>query len=160
MSEPSNISREAGEQFHFAISLSFQDAMQRKLRYHLLRLTAVGIRREEVEDLTELGRLAFQGSDVNGQVAKIKQEADGSSLAFAIADILEKAGTRGSVNLRAVMLGAVLGAYTATRSLQGVDEKAMAILGAVGGAVATSTSSFIFEHIGEPQMPEYFGDED
>lgn len=134
--------------------------MQRKLRYHLLRLTVVGLSREDVEDFAELGRLAFQESDVSGEVAKIKQRADDSSLAFAIADILEAAGVRGSVSLRAVMLGAVLGAYTSLRDIHDVDQKVVAILGAIGGAVATSTSSFILDNINQQGTLEYLSGQD
>jgi hypothetical protein len=156
MPEAGDLSREAGEQFDFGVALGFEDAMQRRFRYHLLRLTTAGLRREEVEHFVELGRLAFQGADVSQQVAKIKQRADSSSLGFAIADIVGAAEGRSAVSLRAAMMGTLLGAYAALRSVQGIDENAAAIIGAIGGAVATSASSFISESLGEPDIREYF----
>jgi hypothetical protein len=157
MSATKDISREAGEQFRFAAQFSFEDAGQQRLRYHLLRLTSVGLTKEDVEELGELGRLAFQESDVTEQATKIKQRADASSLAFAIADILDGAGSGvgGPVSLRAVMLGAVLGAYTSVSRVPEVDQSAVAILGAIGGAVAASTSTFIRDNVDRRAWAEY-----
>ncbi len=157
MSETKDTSREAGEHFRSAAHFSFEDAQQHKFRYHLLRLTVVGLTKEDVEDLGELARLAFQESDVTGQTTKIKQRADASSLAFAIADILEGAGSGvgGPVSLRAVLLGAVLGAYASLGGVEDVDESAVAILGAIGGAVAVSTSTFINDNITRQSWDEY-----
>jgi hypothetical protein len=157
MPDSDDLSRMAGENFGFAVQMSFEDAMQRRLRYHLLRLTAVGLRLDEVEDLGELGRLSFEESDVTGQTAKIKERQGASSLAFAIADIVERAGrgVGGPVSHRGVFTGAVLGAYAAVFSVAGQDQTAVAILGAVGGAVATSTSTFIADQIPEASLSEY-----
>ena len=84
---------EAGERFRSAVGLGLEDAGARRLRYHLLRLSVAGLTRKDVADLGELGRPAFQESDVTEQAAKIKQRPDASPLAFAIADILERAGS-------------------------------------------------------------------
>jgi hypothetical protein len=114
VSQTEDISREAGERFDDAVGFGFEDARLLHLSYHLLRLTVVGLTQADVEDLGELGRLAFQESDVTQQTAKIKQRPD-ASLAFAIADIVEQAGQglSGPAARRPVMFGAVLGAYTA-----------------------------------------------
>ncbi len=162
MAEANDLSREAGGHFRSAVDLSFEDAMQQRLRYHLLRLTLVGLTREDVEDLGELGRLAFQESDVTGQATKIKQRPDASSLAFAIADILERAGggVRGPVSLRTVMLGAVLGAYASLGGVRDDAQTAAAVLGAIAGAVATSTRTFVLDNIDRRATAEYLSMEE
>jgi hypothetical protein len=147
----------AGELFRVAAGFSFEDAEPRRLRYHLLRLTVVGLAKEDVADLGELGRLAFQGSDVKTQATKIKQRVDASPLAFAIADIVEQAGdvVGGRVDPKAVMLGAVLGAYTSLGGASDVPESSVATLGAIGGAVAASTSTFVADNINQQSWFEY-----
>jgi hypothetical protein len=157
MPDGDDLPREAGEIFGFAAQMSFEDARQRRLRYHLLRLTAVGLHRDEVEDLGELGRLSFEESDVAGQAAKIKERAGASALAFAIADIVERAGggVGAPVSRRGVFTGAVLGAYAAVSGSAGMDRTTVAILGAIGGAVATPASAFIADRIPEVGLSEY-----
>ncbi len=153
MSDGDDLSRTAGENFGLAAQMSVEDAMQRRLRYHLLRLTVFGLHQDEIEDLGELGRLSFGESDVTGQTTKIKERAGASSLAFAIADMVERAG--GAVSRRGVFTGAVLGAYAAVGDVRDMDQTAVAILGAIGGAIAASTSSFIADHIPEGSLSEY-----
>jgi len=157
-----DISREAGEHFRSAADFSFQDAMQRRLRYHLLRLTVVGLSQDEVEDLGELGRLAFQDSDVTEQSTKIKERAGASFLAFAIADIVERAssGRPASVSLGTVFLGAVLGAYAALGGVPEEEESTAAVIGAIGGAVAAATSSIILDKVDRQDLVEYLRTED
>jgi hypothetical protein len=157
MSETTDISRAAGDQFRSASDFSFSDAERQRLRYHLRRLTVVGLTRQDEEDLLELGRLAFLDADVTEHATKIKQRSDASPLAFAIADILDQAG-RG--NLKAVMLGAVLGAYTSLRGVPEVDQSAVAVLGAIGGAVAMSTGNFISENIDRRSWDDYLRKEE
>ncbi len=157
MSESKNtVPIEAGEHFSSAVGLGFEDAAARRLRYHLLRLSVVGLTKRDVDDLGELRRLAFQESDVTQQAAKIKQRPDASSLAFAVADILERAGrgVRGPVSLKAVMFGTILGAYTSL-AVRDADPSTTAILGAIGGAVAMSTSTFIHDNINRHSWAEY-----
>ena len=151
------LSGEAGEIFGSAAQMCFEDARLRRLRYHLLRLTAIGLHRDEVEDLGELGRLAFEESDVTGQATKIKERAGASSLACAIADIVERGGqgVGGPVSRQGVFTGAVLGAYAAVSSSAGLDQTTVAILGAIGGAVATPASAFIADRISEVGQSEY-----
>ena len=157
MADSSGLSREAGDRFRSAVDLSFSDAQQRRFRYHLLRLTVVDLTRQDVADLGELGRLAFQGSNVTEQAARIRERADASPLAVAIADILERAasGLPASAGLGPVLLGAVLGAYTSLRGGQDGDEAATAILGSISGAVAAATSALVFDNINQQGTSEY-----
>ena len=152
-----DIARRAGEFFGVAARLSFEDAGPQRLRYHLLRLTVVGLTREDIDDLGELGRLAFQESDVTKQAAKIKQRADTSPLAYAIADIVEQAssGLGGPVGPKALMFGAVLGAYASLSHVSGVPESSTAVLGAIGGAIAMSTSTFVTNNVNRKSWFEY-----
>lgn len=149
--------REAGENFSLALELGFEDVGQRRLRYHLLRLTAAGLNRDEVADLGELGRLAFDESDATSQTAKIKGRADASPLAVAIADLVEGAGQGlgGHASPRAVFLGAVLGAYAAVGGVMSADQTTLAILGATGGAIAAPITTVILDQIVRESASEY-----
>jgi hypothetical protein len=161
MTTSAEVSRAAGEQFRSAARFAFEDATQRRLRYHLIRLTVVGLTQEDVQDLSELARLAFQDADLTEQANKVKQRAGVSPLAFAIADILEQAAgvLGGRVDNKMLMLGSVLGAYTAVATAgSGAGELAettVAIQGALGGAVALSTSSVILDNIKQESADEY-----
>ncbi|WP_314252643.1 hypothetical protein [Streptomyces sp. DSM 40907] len=140
-----DVSREAGEQFSFARRFIHDDVQQQRLHYHLLRLTVVGLAQEEVEELRELGRLAFEDADVREQSTKIKQRAGASALAVALADIVERAEP-GAPRPQA-MVGAVLGAYAGLHSVPGMDESTVAVLGAIGGAISATISPIVFESI-------------
>jgi len=157
VSETGVSSHEAGEQFDSAASFGFEDAMQRRLRYHLLRLTVVGLTQQDVKELGELARLAFEGSDVSRQATAISQRVDASPLASAIAQIMEKAaaGLGGPVRMPAVMLGAVLGAYAALRHAGEGDQSDSAVAGAVGGAVAASVSGVVLDIVDQVGAAEY-----
>ena len=52
-------------------TIAFEDAQQRLLRYHLLRLTVVGLSREEIPLILELARGAFGDTGVADQVRAI-----------------------------------------------------------------------------------------
>lgn len=148
--------KDAADHFNLVADFSFGDAERQRLRYHLLRLTGVGLTDEDVEDLSELGRLAFQESDVTKQVAKIKRRAGASPVARVIASIVESArSVPGGVSLKAVLLGAVLGAYTGLQQVSGMDRSAVAALGAIGGAVAVSTRAHIEERIHNQSWADY-----
>ncbi|MFA7768276.1 hypothetical protein [Streptomyces sp. NRRL S-448] len=153
MSIAEDVSREAGAHFGFIGSFIHGDISQQRLHYHLLRLTTAGLTREEVEDLRELGRLAFKNADVTDQSTKIKQRAGASALAVAIADIVEDAA--GSQVKERAMIGAVLGAYTGLRGVPGMDDSTVAVLGAIGGAVAASVSPIVFDSIERVGLAEY-----
>ncbi|WP_406389682.1 hypothetical protein [Streptomyces sp. NBC_00887] len=163
-SSAQDVSREAGELFRSGSERVFDDVAQRRLRYHLLRLTTVGLTETDVEDLRELGRLAFEDVDVTDKSTRIKQRADASALAVAIADILEQPPNRGS---RArVMVGAVLGAYAvvggtaAAGGMTRQDRSAAAVLGAVGGALAASTIPTVLDRIDHVGLSEYLSMQD
>ena len=155
-------STEAGERFDAAAHFGFEDAMLRRLRYHLVRLTVVGLTRQEVQELAELGRLAFDGSDVSQQAAMISQRADSSPLGSAIAQIMVKAaaGLGGPARLPVVMLGAVLGAYAALPHAGEGDQSDSAIAGAIGGAVAGAVSGFVLDNVDQVGAAEYVRAED
>jgi hypothetical protein len=161
MTTSAEVSCAAGEQFRSAAGFAFEDATQRRLRYHLIRLTVVGLTQDDVQDLGELARLAFDDADLTEQANKIKQRANASPLAFAIADILGQAGSvlGGRISNKMLMLGSVLGAYTAVATAgSGAGELAettAAIQGAIGGAVALSTSSVILDNIKQESADEY-----
>lgn len=151
-----DIFQDVGDHFRSAVDTGLGDAETRRLRYHLVRLTTVGLTKEDVRDLGELGRLAFQESDVTKQVAKIKQRSDASPLAQVITSIVESAASSNfPVKLRAVMFGAVLGAYTAMRAPRSMDESVVAALGAIAGSVAVSTHTFLGERIAEQSWAQY-----
>ncbi len=161
MPENMAILEEAGDHFRFSADFSLEDAGPQRLRYHLLRLTVAGLTERDVEDLGELGRLAFQHSDVAEQAKKIMERPDTSPLARAIADIVRQAGrVRGPVKPREVLFGAVLGAYAGLQHVQGLDEVSVAILGAIGGSIAMSTSQLIEENIDRQAWSEYLRMED
>lgn len=147
---------EAGEHFRFVAGFTFEDAEQRRLRYHLLRLTVVGLGHDDVAELGELGRLAFQGSDVTAQVAKVKARAGASPLARAIAGIVGRATEfPGPGGAKAVMFGAVLGAYAGLSDVKGLDRSVVAVLGAIGGAAASTTSAFVASEVDRLAWADY-----
>jgi hypothetical protein len=158
MSETETFARNAGEYFR-QVGIAFDDARQRLLRYHLSRLTLVGLRREERGPLCELARLAFEGADVTHQVTAIRERPDASPLASTIATIVQLAGPgRGESAARAdVMIGAVAGAYAGLRDIHahGRDPAYIAVAGAIGGGIAASVSPFIQERIAEVGTAEY-----
>jgi hypothetical protein len=112
MASGEDTAQETGENFGAAAALCFEDVEQRRFRYHLRRLTLAGLTNEDVDHLVELGRLAFQDSDLRDQLTKIRARSDASPLAVAFVDILERAGRGlgGPVRAKSVLLGAVLGA--------------------------------------------------
>jgi hypothetical protein len=77
----------------------------------------------------------------------------------AIADIVQRS-TDGLPRERA-LLGAILGAYTMTggsaaaANLPADFRDTAAVLGAVGGAIAASTSKLVFERIDEVGLADY-----
>jgi hypothetical protein len=145
MGASDGIAEESGESFRIAVGFGFEDAQLRRLRYHLLRLTAIegGLTQDDVRDLSELGSLALGESVVTEQSEGIKERPESSRLAVAIADIVQAGSPRGT--RREVMFGAVLGAYASLGRIKGVDELTVATIGAISGAVAVSTNNFIME---------------
>lgn len=155
MSGPEKAFQDAGQIFNNGVRYGFEDAQLSSFGYHLLRLTAIGVAGDEVADLLELARAAFQETDVSAHVARIKQRNDHSALALAIADIVEAAEGR---NLRDVMFGAVLGAYTAVGSRVD-DQTLISIIGAIGGAIAMSVDKFVDSASRNRSLSEYLSGE-
>jgi hypothetical protein len=155
MSQVEQFADDAGERYEWGAGFAFQDAMQRRLRYHLLRLTVAGLSQAEVVQLVELARLAFDDADVTDQVAAIRERPDASPLASAIAAIVGRAGHDGGAGRAAVTVGAVVGAYAGLHDTGGHDRTYAAVLGATGGAIAASFGPFIRERIAEIGAAEY-----
>jgi hypothetical protein len=126
---------DAGERYDWAAQFVQEDMEQRELRYHLLRLTAIGLRREEIEPLLVLARAAFADAEVTAQAEAITGSADTTPLAKAIAGIVGATGLgAGGLSRAAVMTGAVVGAYAGLGD-ESIDRTTAAALGAVGGAL-------------------------
>jgi hypothetical protein len=159
MSETQALLGDAGERFDRAVDFAVEDAELRLLRYHLIRLTVVGLSRDEVPALVELARQAFDGRDVTDQVRAVRERPGASALASAIAGIVERSRPGDPFARRGdVLIGAVIGAYTAMTdagSGKGDDGVAAAVLGAVGGGTAVSVGRFIQDRIAEVGVAEY-----
>ena len=132
----------ADDRFVTAAEFALDDTDAGHLHYHLLRLTAVGLTRDDVDELDELARLAFNGSDVAVHVAKIRNRESSTPLARAIAAIVSQRRA-GRLSARDRMVGAVLGAYAATHDSRSAEQSSNAMVGAVAGAVAVSTRMFV-----------------
>ena len=156
MSETHTIQDDSGERFEEAAQLAFEDAEQRRLRYHLLRLTVAGLSHDEIPPLVELGRLAFDGADVIEQVRVIKERPGATPLASALASIVERGPVSAQFATRGdVLIGAVTGAYAGMRDAGSGDAGQAAVLGAVGGATAAAVGRFIQDRITEVGESEY-----
>ena len=158
MSETQDIWEEAGSLYNFALDFSFQDAGN-GLRYALLRLSTQGLTKQDQEELAELGRLAIWELDVEQAANRIRERADASPLAVAIANIVRQAsffGAGGGTSTKMAMLGAVFGAYTGTAfSGGGGDPHVRSVLGAIGGAVATSTNKILQDRLEAQSWQEF-----
>jgi hypothetical protein len=159
MSETPTLLRDPGERFDQAVNFAVEDAQLRLLRYHLIRLTVVGLSRDEVPSIIELARLAFDDGDVTDQARAVRERPGASPLAAAIAGIVERSRTGGLFAPRGeVVVGAVIGAYAAMMdagSGNAADAPAAAILGAVGGGTAASVGRFIQQQIAAVGIPAY-----
>ena len=164
MSDTQTLSSDAGQRFDEALDFAFEDAQQRLLRYHLLRLTVVGLTHDEVPLILELARSAFDDSDAADRVRAITDRPGASVLASAIAGVVGRTRTGNPFAPRGdVVLGAVVGAYAAMRdagSGHRDDATAAAVLGAVGGATAASVGPFIREQIAAVGVPAYLSTDD
>ena len=159
MSETHTVLVDVGQRFDDALQFAFQDAMQRRLRYHFLRLTLAGLDfDEEVPMLVELGRLAFEDADVSDQVRAIRERPGASPLAAALAEIVERAqpGDGDFARRAPVLVGAAIGAYAAIRDAGGPDLRVeAAVLGAIGGGTAAAVGGFVQEQISTIGPGEY-----
>ncbi|MFF1344069.1 hypothetical protein ACFVYT_40710 [Streptomyces sp. NPDC058290] len=142
-----------GEAFRFDQQIVFEDMQLSRLHYHLLRLTTVGLGGEDVAELRELGRLAFEGADVGAQCDRIRGRDGAGVVAVAIASIVQQA--TGQTPLGHVMLGAVLGAYASMLDNLDEDRRTMAVLGALGGALTASAMPLVLERIDNVGLSDY-----
>jgi hypothetical protein len=136
---------DTGERFAEGADFVREDMAQRELHYHLLRLTAIGLRREEIEPLLVLARGAFAEADVSAQADAITGAAGTTPIALAIAGIVG-AANRAGVSRTAAVTGAVVGAYAGLRD-EGIDRTVAAALGAVGGALVRAFGGQLDETI-------------
>lgn len=159
MSDAQTLARDAGRRFEEAVGFAVEDAQLRLLRYHLLRLTVVGLDRDELPLIVDLARRAFDGADVTAQAAAIRERPGASELACSIAAIAERSRGGSPFGRPAdVVVAAVVGAYAAMMdagSGQPSDATTAAVLGAVGGATAASVAPFIREQIAAVGAAEY-----
>lgn len=158
-SSAQDISRAAGDLFGSGVARIHDDVAQRRLHYHLLRLTLVGLTQEDIAELRRLAQLVFEDADVSEQADRIRQRPGAGGLAVAIADIVA-AAPDGPLSRRA-LLGAVLGAYSMTggssaaAGLSADFRDTAAVMGAVGGAIAATTSELVLERIDEVGLSQY-----
>jgi hypothetical protein len=164
MSETHTLPRDAGDRFENGVEFAFQDAQQRRLRYHLLRLTVVGLSHDEVPLLVDLARRAFDDADVTAQARAIRERPGASALASAIAGVVERSRGGDPFAPRGeVVIGAVVGAYAGLRDVGGADPAdatAAAVLGAVGGGTAASVGRFIQEQIAAVGVADYLASDE
>ncbi|MCT9010797.1 hypothetical protein [Streptomyces rhizosphaerihabitans] len=159
--EAVSVSREAADYFITAANYIAEDAAIRRLRYHLLRLGAsAGLTDKDVEELGELGSLVFREDRTTDQTAKIANRADASPLAVTIAKVVEEgtSSARWPTDPKAVLLGAVLGAYISLSALSdtsGPSPEVSATSGAVAGALAASASTFVMGNIERTPLDDY-----
>jgi hypothetical protein len=159
MSDSQTLARDAGRRFEEAVDYAIEDAQLRLLRYHLLRLTVVGLGHDELPSIVDLARRAFDDADVAEQAAAIRERPGASELASAIAGIAERSRSGGPFGRRAeVLVAAVVGAYAAMMdagSGNPADATAAAVLGAVGAGTAATVGPFIHEQISAVGVAEY-----
>jgi hypothetical protein len=147
----------AGQRFDFVTQMQREDLEQRMLRYHLLRLTACGMRSDEVPALLELGRLAFLDLPVADQAEHITTDPAAGVLARVIAGIVTQTAS-GNGPVRLTMLGAVLGAYLAVARSEILLEAA--VDGAIAGASSAWAASMVQELHGPGSWEDYVTSED
>ena len=131
---------DASERSTFTLGLAMEDA-RLGLKYHLLRLSLLGLTDEDQKQLHKLASLVFADKVIDAAVAAIKERKSASKLAIALADIVESARDK-----RASLLGAVFGAYSGL-GLDGIGHVDVAILGAIAGSVAITTNDFVTDHL-------------
>lgn len=159
MSETHTLFRDAGERFEEAVGYASEDAEQRLLRYHLLRLTVVGLSRDEIPLILELARQAFADGDVTEQARAITERPGATEIAVAIAEVAARSRSGEPFAARGeVVVGAVLGAYASMRDAgSGVPDAdtTAAVLGAVGAGIAVSVGRFVQQQIAAVGLEEY-----
>jgi hypothetical protein len=164
MSDAQTLARDAGRRFEEAVNYAIEDAQLRLLRYHLLRLTVVGLGRDELPLIVDLARLAFDDADVADQATAIRERPGASELACAIAGIAERSRAGGPFGRRGdVVVAAVVGAYAAMMdagSGNDADATTAAVLGAVGAGTAATVAPFIREQIAAVGVAQYLSSDE
>ena len=164
MSDTQALARDAGRRFEEAVNYAIEDAQLRLLRYHLLRLTVVGLDREELPLIVDLARRAFDDADVADQATAIRERSGASDLACAIAGIAERSRAGGPFGRRGdVVVAAVVGAYAAMMdagSGNDADATTAAVLGAIGAGTAATVGPFIQEQITAVGVAQYLSSDE
>jgi hypothetical protein len=159
MSDSQALARDAGRRFEEAVGYAVEDAQLRLLRYHLLRLTVVGLGHDELPSIVDLARRAFDDADVADQATAIRERPGASELASALAGIAERSRSGGPFGRRGdVLVAAVIGAYAAMMdagSGNSADATAAAVIGAVGAGTAATVGPFIQEQIAAVGVAAY-----
>jgi len=164
MSDTQALARDAGRRFEEAVNYAIEDAQLRLLRYHLLRLTVVGLSRDELPLIVDLARRAFDDADVADQATAIRERSGASDLACAIAGIAELSRAGGPFGRRGdVVVAAVVGAYAAMMdagSGNDADATTAAVLGAIGAGTAATVGPFIQEQITAVGVAQYLSSDE
>ncbi|MFD8781712.1 hypothetical protein [Kitasatospora sp. NPDC059599] len=151
--------RDAGQAVNESRQFFMEDAGIHRIRYHLLRLGAIGpLGEQEVDELGEFVRLVFLGDGAAADVAaKIAGRPDASPLAVAIVSVVPDTADSGSpaVDPKDVLTSAIAGAYLCTGDLSGVDRSLVAPLGAVAGATAALLRPILTESMSEVALEDY-----
>src|SRR5207249_2206257 len=100
----------------------------------LLRLSTVGLTKEDQAQLRELARQAIDGSDVTELARQIASRPSASPLAVAVASLVE----RGFGDKKMVLLGALFGVYSALSN----RNETHILQAATAGALAASALEF------------------
>ena len=148
------LAQQAGAHATTATAHSFDDA-RNGLHYVLLRLSLLGLTEPERAQLEDLARLAFHAEDLTAAAAQITSSPTASPLAVAVADLVAQSPGAPQHTL----LGAVFGAYAGleTAGEPGEGSRWSAVLGAIAGAVAVTTTKWLqadaerAQHFVEPQ---------
>jgi len=131
---------EPGGRARSAIGLAMEDA-RLGLRYHLLRLSLLGLTNQDQKRLRELARLIFSEADVSEIAARIARRKTASPMSVAMSDLIASAPDK-----RIALLGAIFGAYAGLSSAGGPNVSD-AIVGAIAGGAAISTNDFVIRHL-------------
>jgi hypothetical protein len=136
---------EIEETLEFAFRQSVED-FSRGLSQTLGRLRVVGLSTRDVEELRELVQMVIQKGDVDEVAERIMARQGASTLALTIASIMrgvEVSSEEGAKAARERLLATLLGAFAGL----GTGRRRDAVLGAMGGALAVTTSSVIQERV-------------
>jgi hypothetical protein len=149
MSNPLEVQRDAINtalsHFDAGTEHSFRDIdiHQFGVKYVLLRLSTLGLTPEDQAELKELARLVTQNMDPAAVANKIVNRPTASPVAAAIAALV----LRGRGSQKAILFGALFGAYATLDTLNRADPNALqhTLQAVSAGAVAAATIQFTQE---------------